>query len=297
VLTRLSPWVYVFGAVALLQMWAGWREWSGTFAAPQPGDIPLLLHAFIPSVVIPLFGVALFVRHPDARRTMPLLVFGVSLFTFGEILDVVDTQIRTALVGPDALPGTPADVAYGVFTSLVRLFAILYTGAGLAATRRAAPTRAERPLTIWLVALAVIGTVISVASVLQLNVQQATAADLLILAIQIVLSLLVTLAWAYLVSVTIGGALADEEPGSAWSVAALGASIVFGFRLLAGAVFGVGEPWFTIVTVGSYVGLVGWVLLLVAFGFGLPSPPDADADDLEPTADPRAATPPGSAAG
>ena len=297
VLSRQSTWVYVFGAVALLQALAGWREWSGTFAIPQPGDIPLLAHTFIPSVVIPLFGVALFVRHPDARRTMPLLAFGLGLFTFGEILDVVDTQIRTALAGPDGMPGTPADVAYGVFTSLVQLFAILYTGAGLAATRRTAPSRAERPLTIWLAALAIIATVISVASAFQLVVPEPTPAALVIFVVQIVLSLLVTLAWAYLVSVTIGGALADERPGLAWSSAALGASIVFGFRLLAGAVIGVGEPWFTIVNVGSYVGLVGWVLLLVAFGLGLPSTPEADADDGEPTADPREATQPGSAAG
>lgn len=49
-------------------------------------------------------------------------------------------------------------------------------------------------------------------------------ADLIAAAIGMVLTLMVTLAWAYLASMTVGGWLAGEQPNRAWGLGALAAT-------------------------------------------------------------------------
>ncbi len=302
VLTGRSLWAYAFAVVAAFIAWSVWRRWTAEYTIVDVNAVSALLFGLIPGVVAPLLGVALFARHPDARRTMPLLVFGVLLFAFAEVLAVFDGAIFAALAAfspDDAAPVTPAIVAFGVFTTLLGMFAALYTGAGLSSARRAERSAAERPLMIWLVALGVVSAVVSIASILPFLTGSPAAGDLLQLGISFAVSLLVTLAWAYLVAVTVGGWLADDVPPRAWALAALATSVLFAVRLLIGAVLGPGEPWFMIVTVASYASLVAWIVLLVAFWLGLPSPGESgtEAPPDDPTADPREATPPGSAAG
>jgi hypothetical protein len=301
---RLSPWAIAFVAVAIAQVWFGYRAWAGQFAIPQPDTVPLLAHYLVPSAIVPLFGAALFIRHPDARRTMPALVFGIVLFTIVQLLTSIDAPIRAFLdnfSSPDDGPVSPADVAYAVFRSLLQLFAILYIAGGLSEARRAPPVAAQRPLALWLGALAVIATVISIASVAQFGLDLSGPGGALVLAIDITLALFTSIVWAYLVSVTVGGTLAGEAPKPAWRLAAIGTGIVFVYRLLAGIVLGVGDPWTSLVVIGGYVALAGWLLLLVAFWLGLPAPADTTtaADEATadpPTADPPAMTPPGSGA-
>jgi hypothetical protein len=312
---RLSPWAIAFVAVAIAQLWFGYRAWAGQFAIPQPDTVPLLAHYLIPSAIVPLFGAALFIRHPDARRTMPALVFGLVLLTIVQLLTSIDAPIRAILDGlssPDDGPVSPANVAYAVFRSLLQLFAILYIAGGLSEARRATPSAAQRPLTLWLGALAVIGTVVSIASVAQFGIDLSGPGGALVLAIDIALALFTSIVWAYLVAVTVGGVLAGDAPTMAWRLAALGTAIIFVFRLLAGIVIGVGEPWTSLVVLGGYVALAGWLLILVAFWLGLPALADAavtaDAAAADagaagspttdsPTADPPATTPPGSGEG
>jgi uncharacterized membrane protein YidH (DUF202 family) len=292
VLTRQSIWVFVFGLAAVFILWSVWRRWTAEYTIVDLNAVSALLFGLIPGVVAPLFGVALFARHPDARRTMPLLVFGVALFAFAELLEVFDRAIFEALIAftpEDFGPATPAVVAFGVFTALLGMFAVLYTGAGLSSARRRERSAAERPLMIWLVALGVVSAVVSIASIVPLINGTPTPVDLLQLGISLTVSLLVTLAWAYLVTVTVGGWLSDDAPRRAWALAALATSVLFAVRLAIGAVLGPGELWFTIVNIARYASLVAWVVLLVAFWLGLPS--------LDPTADPPEATQPGSAAG
>ena len=302
VLTRQSILVFVFGLVAVFMLWSVWRRWTAQYAIVDLNAVSALLFGLIPGVVAPLFGVALFARHPDARRTMPLLVFGLALFAFAEVLETFDRAIFDALVAftpEDIGPVTPAVVAFGVFTAMLGMFAALYTGAGLSSARRAERSPAERPLMIWLVALGVVSAVVSIASIVPLLSGTPAPADLLQLAISFVVSLLVTLAWAYLVTVTVGGWLSGEVPRRAWALAGIATTLLFAVRLAIGAVLGTGEPWITIVNLASYASLVAWVLLLVAFWLGLPSPraPVADTSADEPTVDPQEATLPGSAAG
>ena len=250
VLTRQSIWVFVFGLVAVFMFWSVWRRWTAQYPIVDLNAVSALLFGLIPGVVAPLFGVALFARHPDARRTMPLLVFGLALFAFAEVLETFDRAIFDALVAftpEDVGPVTPAVVAFGVFTAMLGMFAALYTGAGLSSARRLERSPAERPLMIWLVALGVVSAVVSIASIVPLLSGTPAPADLLQLAISFVVSLLVTLAWAYLVTVTVGGWLSGDVPRRAWALAGIATTLLFAVRLAIGAVLGTGEPWITIV--------------------------------------------------
>jgi hypothetical protein len=299
VLTRQSPWVFVFGLVAIVQIVAGWQSWSRQFPIPQSDQVPLLVHSLIPSAVIPLLGVALFIRHPDARTRMPLLVFGLGMLTAVELLVRVDTPILAALSGPEGDLGGPAQTAYSVFVSLLRTFGILYLGAGLGAARRHGSIRAERPLAAWFIALAVIGMVLSIVDVAQLGVQASTIGDWVVLILQSVLTLMASLAWAYVAYVTVVGVIAGESPRRAWIIAAIAGVTLFGFRVIAGLFFTLGESAFAVALTVGYVALVAWLALLVAFALGLPAPPNTVSADVQTdaTVDPPAATQPGSVAG
>lgn len=303
ILTRQSPWVFAFGAVAVFVAWMTWRTWSEDHADPQIDALPALVVPLIPSLAAALLGAALFLRHPDARRTMPLLVFGLVLVAVGALLSAFDRPIRTFLQGLTPLDfgsegfETPAETAYRVFVTLLSLFAILYTAAGLSTARRPERGPAERPLLIWLVALSVVSSVVSIAAITRLGFEP-TPAILIRFAISSVLSLLMSIAWAYLAAVAIGGWLARDVPRRAWGLAAFAVSILYGgdvlFSLL--TLVMTGEPVFTLFTIVSDARLVAWILFLGAFSYGLPLPLK-DADASEPTVDPREATQPGSAAG
>jgi hypothetical protein len=298
VLIRLSPFVYAFLAVALLQVWRGWELWIDAFPIARIDAIPDLLRLWIPSVVVPLYGVALFVRHPDARRTMPLLVVGLALLTAGELLTTFEMPIRQLLPGPRSVPEleiSAADTAFSVFSGLVALFAVLYVGAGLSAARRATRLTAERPLSVWLGALAVVSIVLSLVPLTELIGGDYPATVLVAGAIGIVLSVLLTFAWVYLATVAIGGWLARDEPRRAWICAGAAVGLLFGTRLVVSAIGFIGEAAFGVAVTATYVAMAAWLLLLAAFLQGLPAEPDDEPVDA--TADPPAATQPGSAAG
>lgn len=298
VLTRQSPLVYAFLAVALLQVWRGWELWLDEYPIAGLERIPDLIRWWIPSVVISLYGVALFIRHRDARRSMPLLVVGLALLTAGELLRAFDMPIRQLLPGQGSFPTlevSAADTAFSVFGGLVAIFGVLYTGAGLSAARRAERSVAERPLSIWLGALAVISIVLSLLPLTELIGGDYLATVLVAGAIGIVLSVLLTFAWVYLAAVTIGGWLARDEPRRAWICAGVAVALLFVSRLVVSAIGLIGDGAFAIAVTATYVSMAGWLLLLLAFALGLPSRPDDDP--VEPTDDPPGGTQPGSAAG
>ena len=229
VLTRLSPGVFAFGLVELIVAWAQVRRWTNDFPFPDGYALFLFVGSLIPSVAVPLLGVALFVRHPRAHRTMPLLVFGLALMAVGGLLDTFGQPIRDFLAGlePNEVgPWTPAQTAYTVFTTLLVLFALLYVGAGLSLARQRERVAAERPILIWLVALAVVIVVLSATAIARMPVELTTEV-VIQLGLGLVLSLLVTLGWTYVTAVAIGGWLAGEGPRRAWGLAALGLLILF----------------------------------------------------------------------
>jgi hypothetical protein len=289
VLTRQSPWAFAFAAIAVIQVVAALqRTWQSDVGLI---DYSLLVSLLIPSAIVPLLGVAVFVRQPEARRTMPLLVFGLAVLCGTELLTHVDGRIYEFLAGPELDVTSPGVVAYGVFKSLLRLFGILYVGAGIAAARQVGAWRGQRLLTFWLVAVAVIGIVLGPLGVVPATADL-TVGDLIGLILGVILALLVSLAWAYLASVTVGGALAGEVPRGAWKLGAVAVATLFALRVISGVLIWLGEAGFTIGTITSYLSLAAWLLLIVAFATGLPTPAAVDATD-----DPPAATQPGSAAG
>ena len=112
--------------------------------------------------------------------------------------------------------------------------------------------------------------------------------------IGLVLGLLSTLAWAYLIAVVFGGWLTGEEPRTGWRLALVAALIGLilpvvstTFIVIATLSQPVSSAFFQVF---GLAGTVGWMLWLAAFAVGLPAGSSA-------TADPPEATPPGSEAG
>jgi hypothetical protein len=292
--------------VAALQVW---RTWT---LMPGAGDLDVattlsFLASMVQSIAPPLLGVALFWRHPDARTTMPLLVFGLALFALGALLSAFEEPIREVLrviapsvEGPDFMLDSPAVFAFRVLTALLSIIAVLYTAAGLSASRVRERSVAERPVAIWMSAIAIVATVFSLAAITQADFES-TPAFLIQLAIGTLLSAFVTLAWAYLVTVTVGGWMARETPHRAWGLAALAGSTLFASRVVFTLLTSlpVGESAMPVFQLVGYAALAAWLVLLAGFWLGLPKSPDSKPAEAEtgPTADPREATLPGSAAG
>ena len=297
VLTRQSPWMYAFALVTAILVWMAWQEVA--LSEPELIDYRSFVALVVTTAVFPLIGVIVFVRQPDARRTMPLLVFGLALLSAVELLDALDTPIYEALAGPEQAFDAPTVVAYGVFVSLARLFGMVYLGVGIASTRRLPPARVERPLAVWLAALAVVG-VVAGAVALGPPSTSGGAVDLVGAVIGLALGLGATLAWAYVMWVIVGGAIGGEVPKRAWQLGAVAISILFAFRVVSGVFVLFGQDAQGLGVAAILISLGAWILLVVAFALGLPTPaPNADEAMTEDdaTVDPPVATQPGSAAG
>jgi hypothetical protein len=296
VLTRIAPGFYAFALVAAIIAWVHIRTWIGNFPIFEIANLATLLVDLVASVVPPLLGAALFLRHPRAHRTMPLLVFGLSLLAAGQLLEAFRAPIGGFLqsISPsDGVQPGPADVAFVVFKSLLSVFAILYIGAGFAAARRRQSRTLERPLLIWIVALSIVGQVLSLAGLVMIGFEP-TPTTVIQIAIGSILGLLAALAWAYLLTTSIGGWLGGEAPRVAWGLGALAVGTLFAVPFLASAVLVIAPSVSLAISwILAAITAIAWIVLLAAFVLGLPAPPG----DTEPTDDRPAATPPGSAEG
>jgi hypothetical protein len=309
VVARQSPWLLLFGAITAVQVWRLVQNWDAASSGVDAGLAVNYLLSWIPAFAPPLIGVALFSRHPDARRTMPLLVFGILLLSLGELLSALDAPIRDILrnLTPPDDQGfgfdTPGEFAFRVFTLLLTIFGLLYVGAGLSTARSRPRARTERPLTVWLAALAFVAAVLSIADLTRLGADL-TPNLILQIVIAVILGAVVTFAWAYLAAVTVGGWMAGEAPRRAWAVGGIAVLALFGLRTVFPVVsLLVFDPSTTgVLWVLGYASYAAWLGLIAAFFLGLPTPPDppvagasSPASD-DATGDPPAATQPGSAA-
>jgi hypothetical protein len=293
VLTRQSPWLYVFIGAALIHLAAAWLDWAGRGPLAPPQDLVTMIAERTPSVLISLFGAALFIRHPDARRSLPLLAFGLGLMTLGQLLTLIDGPITRLIdsLAPSSevfVGLSPAVVAYQVATGLIGIVAVLYLGAGLASARRRPIHIAERSFT-GVVAIIGIATVVLPYALVPLQLPT-TPFEWALVAIGLVLSLLHALVWSYVVAVAFGGWMAGEAPRLGWGLALLAGALGLALRILTAMLLvignlsgGLSQPALTAV---GLLGTAGWVLLLAAFAAGLPAMDD-----------PPEATRPGSAAG
>ena len=73
----VSPWAIPFVVLAAIQVLAGWLEWKAQGDLGDPGYGVSIALGIVPAACISLLGAALLIRHPDALRRLPMLVFGV----------------------------------------------------------------------------------------------------------------------------------------------------------------------------------------------------------------------------
>ena len=282
VLTRQSPWVYLFVGAALLHAVLGIWELSGR-GLPIDVDAILQVRFRIDDALVSLLGAALFVRHPDARRTRPLLAFGLGLLMLSTLLSVARGPIEGLLNGlapTDDVTAfaTPSSIAYSVFSSLVEIAGIVYVAAGLSSTRERDPGRGQR---LALILLATMGIVIVLLPYAVIRIdRQLTPADWPAFGLTIGIALLNALAWAYLIATALGGWLSSEQPRPAWASVSICGLIILAIQLLSTLTLIAAnlrsEPLQSsgLFTLIGFATTFVWVLFLAAFAIGLPARPE-----------------------
>lgn len=282
----LLVWPFVIlGAVRLLAFWTANR-------GADPDLLALSALALVGELGACLLGAALFLRHPDAIRSMPLVVVGVSLVAAEQAMRLIDAPLQPLF---DAVAGGPdgdmtgsmiASSAFHQAATIVGLFGTLYIARGLDAARRF-DGGTSRVVLVALAALSAVAIGLSTSFVLGHSVDGIAGGLPLYLA-SVVITFAALLATSYLAAVAFGGWRSGEEPALAWLLVALWGTLT----IATGAVF-------TFVTVVAGFGQLdlSWAYLvaiaaaglglLVAFALGLPSTAPVDTpdevDDAEPT--------------
>jgi hypothetical protein len=332
-LTAMSLLSWPFAILGAFLIWRGASQVREAMSAGGVSVVGTIITASAPVATV-LAGAVLFVRHPDAIRTLPRMVIGVVLLAAGELLRLAAIPLEPVFAGitpvSEALPFLiPLATAFDAFTSLVSLFGLLYLARGLDEARRFEDRSSMRALAVVLVALAAVIGVLRFVSFGELP-----ADDTLAIGVLVVLSLGILvgkmLTWGYVVVVALRGWRAGEAPAGGWLLAALAGAGIFVSGLATLAVELVvkapSEVQFLVYSMLAWIATLAWVVLLAALALGLPSTmpvavdeafdagatdgddatDDDDAADDEhstveavesaaPTLDPPAATPPGSA--
>jgi hypothetical protein len=307
-LTSISPWVLPFLVVLALQLWVLWLDRPFGTDARSALDYVLGIRYQFPEIAGSLIGLALFLRHPDARRTLPQIAWGALLLLLAQGMGLLEQPLDpvfVALAPPseDLYFFSPLREAYSIFTSLVAVFGIAFIASGLSAARRYESTGPGRTLVAALVILAVASAAGSAAVSMLWSPAEFDVSPALVGTIigTVVARFLRTLAFSYLVVVSVGGWLAQEAPRSAWRLVAVGA----GFLLFSASM----APFIGLLSLSQdgYLAVfafiqegvvVAWVLMVAAFAVGLPSTESIPDDETAgATPDRRVVTTPGSAAG
>lgn len=298
------PWLaWPFLILAAVLTGVAWPRVQGVLADGGPYAIWSIVTQLDPIATV-LLGAALFWRHPDAARELPRIAVGVALLAVGEILRLIAEPLAPILAGitppTEALPGfVPLGSAFDAFATSIGLFGLVYLVRGLDEARRFEDEGSLRRIAIPLVAL---GLAIGIGKFVRLG--QVPVDDTLtvgtVVAVSLILSTLDLLAWVYLIVICARGWRSGESPSRAWLAAMLAGICVLiaavsttAIELLVSTPT---EATFTVYLAFSSIGTAAWILLLIAFGLGLPSTMEVDDDsDVEPdaTSDPSVATTPG----
>ena len=301
-LTRVSPWVMPFVLLAGVQVVAAWLDWAAQGDLRDPNAVELIVVQWLPGVCASLLGAALFYRHPDAHRRLPMLVVGVVLLTLAALVRLASDPVGEALVA--AAP--PDDegwifASYGIYSAaitVVSIFGVVFMARGLAGARRFADVVSGRVLGIVAVAVVAVASLVSLVWVFgQYDRELLTPINV----VSLVLAKIDALAWAYLLVIAFGGWLAGERPRIGWLLVALAAIIdlIFLLVLAANGLVDLSGGGFLLLML-SWLGIARWVFLLAAFALGLPSMEAvtvSDEPEAAPTADLPAATTPDFGAG
>ena len=283
--TRVSPWVIPFVLLAGVQVVAAWLDWAAQGDIRDPNVVEFILVQWLPGICASLLGAALFYRHRDAHRRLPMLVVGVVLLTLAALLRLAGDPVGEALMAA-APPDDEGWIfnSYGIYRAaitVVSIFGVVYLARGLAGARRSADVVSGRVLGIVAVAVVVVASLISpVFAFGQFDREVLTPINI----VSLVLATIDTLAWAYLFVIAFGGWLAGERARIGWLLVALAAIIDLIFLVVlaaSGFVDLSGGGVFLIML--SWLGIARWVFLLTAFALGLPSMEGVPVSD-EPVA-------------
>ena len=270
-LTSIPRPVWPFVALAVIGAIA---YWSATRGAEADTVMWTVLGA-VGEVSMTLLGAALFLRHPGAVRSMPLLVLGVSLIAaeqamrlFRSPLQPVFDAVTTGTDG-DLTGSMIASSAFLQVASIVGLLGLLCLARGLAAARRF-EGGASRLVLVVLVALSVVSVGFGTSLVLRLPSDEVVGGLPSYLAAAAI-GLGVSMATSYLAAVAFGGWRGGEEPSAAWLLVALWGMVTIGVNALVtftSVVIGLEQDlsWAFVLSVTA-AGLA----MLGAFALGLPS--------------------------
>lgn len=288
-------WIFVLFAIADV----AWTL-DHTFFGAGP-DVASVLNFAIDatwSAAACLLPAALLVRHPDAARRAPLLLFGAILYALVQGLQILAEPLQPIFEqltpGSGDLPFLAAAEIYRQAGGLIAAIGLACIGLGLTRARR---FEDRRSIAVMLFVPVVL--LLTVLTVLD-SIQQIVLGDIAVtptyatfLGIAIVIGILRILAWALLTAMATQGSSAGEDPGNGWRLAALGGDIVLVsfavstiLSLFQVSVDLQGDSLLWVAYAYSGAFALGHVCLLAGFAVGLPAlepleTSDEEADDEE----------------
>ncbi len=300
-LSSISLWVMPFLLVAVLQVWLF------SISGPRADSLDWLSARYgVTGLLGSLVGLALFLRHPDARRTLPQIASGAFLLLLQQVMVLLEPAMGPILRRLTEPSGdlfssiSPVHEAFLTFTSIMGIFGIAFIASGLSAARRYADMDAPRGLAAALTIMAAASTAPSILWITMMEFGDSPEM-VVINAVSLVVRLFETVAVAYLFVVSLTGWLGLEAPRSGWRLATVGAGLILLQLLLAPFVWAPPVSQAAAVVRLAFMavgGVVGWVLLVVAFALGFPSTASvAEEPESSTTPDRPVATTPGSAGG
>jgi hypothetical protein len=285
---RIPLGVWPFLALAVLEAYGQW-ELLRSVQFGRPVDAAEALIGLVGGLAVPLIGAALFLRHPNAHRTLPSVAIGVALLAALTVVDAFREPVLRGITQSelDFEAWMLAGTAYSVIQALTRVFAVTYLAIGLDDARKFRDRSRASGIRVLLVLVALASPAITGFVVWPWPDEQT-----LVNAVNVAAQVVSNLAWTYLGWVAFRGWAASEEPTTGWGLVALAATGTLLVGLLAAllnlAVWWVGptegqvpavfEAYRLLLAVLS--GL--WVALLAAFWLGLPAEPaPASIEDAE----------------
>ena len=215
--------VTVLAVEPFVSDWATWPRW---LASDPAGFGSWVVSTLIPRLALPLVGAALFLRHPDAHRRLPLLVMGAGLLAIEPLVTrgarwLVDTLVVGS--GGGFHSTTSASMVVVLLAGLSSAFGFAYLGRGLAATRQ----YEDRGSVRWLVVL-VLGTAIAWGALTTVAAASLPAVGdriegPVLIALWAMGAVASVVAGGYLAIIATRGAQAGERGRRAWTLATVGA--------------------------------------------------------------------------
>ncbi len=278
-LTRVPLPVWPFLILAVVQVVAiAMDDW--TLITNDPGGLVLTSGG---SIAASLLGAALFLRHPDAVRTLPLLVVGVTLVAVERVISLLNVAFGWLFAGLWIVPvdGSPDYTSSSMFSiagSAIGVLAVLCLARGLAAARRFEGGVSWSVLIVLIVA----SILITAASVISYQTlpSESVIVGPLVYAASLVIGLASTLAMSYLFAVALAGWRAGERPPTGWALVVASGLVTIAIAAMFAVVIVIqpGDLW-PMATIIAIAAVASPLMLLVAFAIGLPATePDATPD-------------------